>query len=91
MVAIVADRFPPGIQRLDVSAPPEDFIALLKRDGGVIIENYVPLDVVDQCNEEIRPELEREQSWHGEFFPVSLTYISRGIYGSAGSRNIVHD
>lgn len=75
MGSIDVDRFPLGVQRLPVNAPVEDFITLLKRDGGVIIEKYVPQDIVDKCNQEISPQLEREQIWHGEFFPVGLIRI----------------
>jgi hypothetical protein len=68
----IGPQYAPGVQRLPVDAPVEDFIALLKRDGGVIVKGFVPLEVIDQCNEDIRPMLEREQKWHGEFFPVGI-------------------
>ncbi|WAO91219.1 Hypothetical protein NCS54_00867900 [Fusarium falciforme] len=61
--------FPPGVQRLPATAPPEHFIALLKRDGGVIAENFVPLEVIDKCNADIKPKLDAEQRWNGDFFP----------------------
>lgn len=62
--------FPPGVQRLSATAPPEHFIALLKRDGGVVCENFAPLEIVDKCNAEIKPKLDAEQRWNGDFFPV---------------------
>jgi hypothetical protein len=64
--------FPPGVQRLPASAPVHHFIALLKRDGGVIAENFAPLEVIDKCNIEIKPKLDGEQRWNGDFFPVSF-------------------
>lgn len=77
MVGIITNRFPPGVQRLPVTAPAEDFILLLKRDGGVIIENYASEETMEKCNKEIGPQLERDQSWAGEFFPVLDTQLPR--------------
>lgn len=65
-------QFPPGVQSLPVTAPPEHFISLLKRDGGVIIKNFASMEVIDQCNKDIKPKLDGEQRWNGEFFPVRL-------------------
>ena len=66
----IAPEYGLGVQRVPVDAPVEDFITLLKRDGGVVVRNFASMETVDQCNEDIRPMLEREQKWHGEFFPV---------------------
>ncbi|KAI1610495.1 hypothetical protein EDD36DRAFT_490737 [Exophiala viscosa] len=68
-IAGPGSRFPTGVQALPVDAPVVDFIDLLKRDGGVIIRNFVPLDIIDQANKEIWPQIEKEQAWSGEFFP----------------------
>jgi hypothetical protein len=64
--------FPAGVHRLSATAPVEHFIALLKRDGGVVAENFASLEVIDKCNAEIKPKLDAEQHWNGDFFPVSF-------------------
>ena len=68
--AVTIKEFPKGVQRLPVDAPLEDFIALMKRDGGVIVENFTTHAIMDQCAADIAPELEKDLGWDGEFFPV---------------------
>jgi hypothetical protein len=59
MVAIISDSFPHGVQHLPGTASAGDFITPFKLAGGVIIENDVTEEAVNQCNEEIHVELER--------------------------------
>lgn len=82
-------EFPPGVQRLPATAPPEHFIALLKRDGGVIIEGFASTDVIDKCNAEIRPKLEAEQRWSGDFFPVRHLAYLRPKLGLTKNNSII--
>ena len=66
-------KFGPEVQRVPVDAPVEDVIALLKRDGGVIIKNFVSHESIDQCYKEIKPKMDADREWQGKFFPSTLT------------------
>ena len=46
------------LERISASAPIEDILAAYHRDGGVIVENMVPSDVIDELREAGLSELE---------------------------------
>lgn len=72
--AISSAKYGPEVQRVPVNAPIEDVIMLLKRDGGVIVEGFLPPSSIDQTYEEIRPKMENDREWKGNFFPVSIPF-----------------
>ena len=75
MPTAVSDcKYGPEVQRLSVDAPLEDVFMLLKRDGGVIIEKFLPHSSIDKTYEEIRPKMENDREWKGNFFPVSISW-----------------
>ncbi|PYH75550.1 hypothetical protein BO82DRAFT_359936 [Aspergillus uvarum CBS 121591] len=49
------------IQRLPHSAPREDFINALKRDGCVIVQDFTTLETLEEARQEVQPWLEKEQ------------------------------
>lgn len=68
-------KYGPTVQYLDASAPIEDMIFLMKRDGAIFIRELVsPADVV-KAYEEVKPRLEQSQPWQGSFFPSMNPYI----------------
>lgn len=74
----LVDKYPAGPQRVDVNTPLDDVLFLLKRDGGVIISNYVSQAVIDQAYKEILPRLEQSMPWDGVFFP-GQTRLAPGL------------
>ncbi|RAK77753.1 phytanoyl-CoA dioxygenase family protein [Aspergillus fijiensis CBS 313.89] len=51
----------PIIQRLPYSAPREDFIDALKRDGCVIVQGFTTLETLEEARQEVQPWLEKEE------------------------------
>jgi hypothetical protein len=68
----LTSKYGPEVQRLPLDAPLEDVIMLLKRDGAVIVEQFVSHESIDKAYEEIRPKMEDDREWKGTFFPVYL-------------------
>ena len=66
-------------ERVPVDGPIEDVISLLKRDGGVIIKNFVSPDSVDQCYNEIKPKMDADREWDGKFFPSMYLRLEQAI------------
>lgn len=64
-------KYASGLQRVPSDAPIEDIIALLKRDGGVIVKSLVPTESIDQAYKEIKPKMDTDKEWEGKFFPSS--------------------
>jgi hypothetical protein len=53
-----------GLQKLDVTAPIEDFINAISRDGGVICQNYTTLEDLSKANAEVQPHLDADKPWN---------------------------
>jgi hypothetical protein len=51
-----------SIQRIPYSAPREEFISALKRDGCVIVQNFTTLETLAQARREVEPYLNRESN-----------------------------
>ena len=69
-------QYGPEVQRVTVDAPLEDIIMLMKRDGGVVVEKFLPHSSIDRAYDEIRPKMEIDREWKGDFFPVaSFQYL----------------
>jgi hypothetical protein len=58
-----------GIQFLSAATPLDDMIYLMKRDGSIIVKNLVPIEDIDQANKDVRPRLDEDLEWEGDFFP----------------------
>lgn len=52
------------LQKLDVSAPIEDFIAAIEKDGGCICLNYTTLEDLKKANDEVQPHLDADKPWN---------------------------
>jgi ectoine hydroxylase-related dioxygenase (phytanoyl-CoA dioxygenase family) len=70
----------PEIQSFPSDVSPEDVIAALKLAGGCVIRNYVSREDLDQIQKDLRPYLEVDVPWNGEFFPPE----TRRAYGIVG-------
>ncbi|KAF2096461.1 phytanoyl-CoA dioxygenase [Rhizodiscina lignyota] len=62
-------KYPHGVQRVTRDTPVEDIFWLLKRDGGVVVTNFLDRATVEQTNSEIAHRLEADKPWSGSFFP----------------------
>jgi hypothetical protein len=60
---------PPGVQHVSADAPLEYIIRLLKRDGGVFINNFVSEEDVDKAASECQERMDNDMEWEGAFFP----------------------
>jgi hypothetical protein len=73
-----AIEYGPKVQRVPLDTPIDNILYLLKRDGGVFVQGFVPPDDVDQAYSECRERLENDVEWNGSFFPS--TYDSTLCY-----------
>ncbi|EED21074.1 phytanoyl-CoA dioxygenase family protein [Talaromyces stipitatus ATCC 10500] len=55
-------------------------INALIKDGGVIIRNLLSQEVLDQIEKDVRPYIEADKPWKGDFFPPE----TRRVCGLAG-------
>lgn len=52
----------PTVQRIPYSAPREEFINALKRDGCVIVRNFTDLETLEQARREVEPWLNKNDN-----------------------------
>ncbi|KAL2870541.1 phytanoyl-CoA dioxygenase family protein [Aspergillus lucknowensis] len=52
----------PSVQRIPYSAPREEFIDALKKDGCVIVQNFTTLETLEQARLEVEPYLNQEEN-----------------------------
>jgi hypothetical protein len=52
----------PAVQRIPYSAPREEFIDALKKDGCVIVQNFTTLEALEQARVEVQPYLNRDDN-----------------------------
>ncbi|RJE23494.1 Phytanoyl-CoA dioxygenase family protein [Aspergillus sclerotialis] len=65
----ISRKYGPEVQYVQSDTPFEDIIALIKRDGAVVIRSLVPVEMVDKAHAEVRDRIESDVEWDGEFFP----------------------
>ena len=56
------------VESLDRSAPIEDILSVLQRDGVAVIRNVAAPETMDRLLADLKPALEREEPGGGEFF-----------------------
>lgn len=63
------------VQRIPYSAPREEFINALKKDGCVIVQNFTTLETLEQARVEVEPYLNRDDNSQvgGEQAHTSIT------------------
>jgi len=54
-------RLPSPVQRIPYSAPRENFISALEKEGCVIIQNFTDFETLRKANDEVRPILDANQ------------------------------
>ncbi len=60
----------PLVPTFEADANPEDLIKALKISGGCKVKAAVNKDVLAQVERELRPHIEADVVWEGDFFPV---------------------
>lgn len=56
---------PKRIQRLKRGEGTEKFIQALEQDGGVIIEDFADVAIIEQANAEVKPWIEEQKNNQG--------------------------
>lgn len=79
MVARLASDLP-KVKEFPASANPDDIVQVLIRTGGVVIRNVIPQETLDVIEKDVRPFIEADEPWKGDFFPPE----TRRVYGLAG-------
>jgi hypothetical protein len=72
---------PPQLQRMNANDPattPEALSAIIEKDGGVIVENLVPLSLVEQIKSDLAPHFNTDKVDKSGFFP-STTQRATGL------------
>ncbi|KAI9731230.1 MAG: hypothetical protein M1834_005423 [Cirrosporium novae-zelandiae] len=59
----------PQVRALPNNVPVDEVVDALKVTGGVIIRNLVSHEHLDQIEKNLRPYLEADHEWEGDFFP----------------------
>lgn len=67
-VAPTMEQLPP-VQIFYPDSPIEEIIEAMKVTGGCIIKNFVTEEDADEMEKELRPALDADIPWKGEFFP----------------------
>ena len=73
----------PQLQEFSASADPANVDAAVKaliRDGGLFVRNLVPLETLQQIEQDTRPYINADKPWKGDFFPPE----TRRVCGLAG-------
>ncbi|KAI9741785.1 MAG: hypothetical protein M1834_000171 [Cirrosporium novae-zelandiae] len=74
----------PPVHALDAATTTSnDLVNELKVAGGVIIRNMFTQDELDQMEKDLRPHLDRDIPWKGDFFPPE----TRRAFGLVGNKN----
>ncbi|OOF95250.1 hypothetical protein ASPCADRAFT_507153 [Aspergillus carbonarius ITEM 5010] len=77
----------PEVVELDASAPIEEIVKVIQRDGGIIIKNFLSPEVIDQIHAEALPYWGKLGSYVGKLFDAADPPLS----GFAGkSRTFAH-
>lgn len=58
----------PEVTELDASAPIEDIVSVIKRDGGIIIKNFLSHEVIDKIQSEADPWYSKLGKYEGKLF-----------------------
>lgn len=72
----------PAVRTFDANADPKEVIAALKLSGGCKIKNAVSKDILVQVEKELRPHIEADVVWEGDFFPIQTRRVE-GIIGKS--------
>lgn len=59
----------PKVQVLSANSSVEDIVAAIKLAGGCVIKNILSQDDIQQIESDIRPHLDADIPWEGNFFP----------------------
>jgi hypothetical protein len=73
------------LESFDADASPEAVIDVLRRDGGVIVRDLAPVDLIDACAAELRPSLDEFDEGQRTDFSGSKTLRCGGVLRYAPS------
>ncbi|KAJ4186274.1 hypothetical protein NW767_012694 [Fusarium falciforme] len=77
----------PEVVELPVTAPVDEVVKVIRRDGGVIIKNFITPETVDQINKEVEPFWQQKGVYKGSLFNADDPPMS-GLAGK--SRTVAH-
>ena len=72
----------PQVQTFDADANPEDIIKALKLAGGCKVRGAVGKDILAQVERDLRPHIEADVVWEGDFFPIQTRRVE-GMIGKS--------
>ena len=75
-----ANMSEPTLNKLPATAPIDEILDVLSRDGGLIITNLVSPDILSKVATELKPHEQQDQVWKGNFFPEA----TKRILGAVG-------
>lgn len=58
----------PEVVELPVTASLDEIVEIIRRDGGVVIKNFITPETVQKINEEIEPHWEKKGVYKGNLF-----------------------
>ncbi|KAL4969933.1 phytanoyl-CoA dioxygenase family protein [Aspergillus stella-maris] len=61
----------PEVVELDASAPIEDIVDVIKRDGGIIIKNFLSPETIDKIHAEAKPYWNKLGKYSGKLFDAA--------------------
>lgn len=79
------------LERLDASATKKEIVAIVRRDGAVIVENFLPEARVEQIYTELRPFIDQTVPHKSEFGGYRTTRTGGLVAKSAAVRKLLLD
>ncbi|KAL2838653.1 PhyH-domain-containing protein [Aspergillus pseudoustus] len=61
----------PEVVELDASAPIQQIVDIIKRDGGIIIKNFLPAETIDKIHQEAQPYWGKLGKYEGQLFDAA--------------------
>jgi ectoine hydroxylase-related dioxygenase (phytanoyl-CoA dioxygenase family) len=64
-----------ALRQLPADSPIEDILSVLEEDGGLILKDFVSVEVLQTIATELKPFEQPDQVWKGNFFPEATKRI----------------
>lgn len=80
-IPIKVDELPP-VQTFTIDSDPEDVVKALKISGGCRVRGAVSKDILAQIERDLRPHIEADVVWEGDFFPIQTRRVE-GMIGKS--------
>lgn len=64
-----------SLRKVPADSPIETILSILEEDGGLILQNFLPISTLETIAAELKPFEQPDQVWKGNFFPEATKRI----------------